>query len=385
MSPSALINTFWEVQYNLPYSDPIIFHFVDDSIVRTNSGTKFYWKILPDNKIEIFIPDYISLCGRYNNNEIIGEIAYSEYSGLEWSWTCKRHYPTPEPIVSDISIQDIVNGRWTIKNNINLADNHLTFSSNGCVNSSLYGNGTWKITDQTLVIQTANKFITYKFKIINNKWVGSARNEMGDTWEAQFIHSYVIPKKAASVKQKEDKLALLYSKRKHDADYIISFLKEIGITCFYHFTDISNISSIKTNGGLYSWFYCKQNNITISKPGGDDLSRSLDRQYNLHDYVRLSFCKDHPMLYICKKSQRITNPVILEISIEVATISTTLFSDINAADRYHKIGEDIAFLRQLNYGLFKRSYFDLSEVEKKKYQAEILVKSYIPTKFIKNL
>lgn len=70
-------------------------------------------------------------------------------------------------------------------------------------------------------------------------------------------------------------------------------------------------------------------NITIPSPGGDDLSRALDEYFGLEDYVRLSFCSDHPMKY----KLRNTNPQILKVSIEVATFEDTLFSDINAASK----------------------------------------------------
>lgn len=74
-----------------------------------------------------------------------------------------------------------------------------------------------------------------------------------------------------------------------------------GISYLYHFTDISNIKSIKEHGGLLSWHYCEQHNIEIPLAGGDMDSRDLDRHHGLEDYVRLSFCNDHPMAYHVKK------------------------------------------------------------------------------------
>lgn len=49
----SLVGTQWEVLYELPYSDPIRFRFIDESSVRTNSGTKFNWRYISSNKIEI--------------------------------------------------------------------------------------------------------------------------------------------------------------------------------------------------------------------------------------------------------------------------------------------------------------------------------------------
>lgn len=385
MSTSCLIGTFWEVKYDLPYSDPIIFHFISNEYVKTNSGTRFSWRLLPANKIEIYIPEYVSLYGEYKDNRIIGYKAVSEYSGMEWSWTCAPYYPDSSPLISDIPESQLLNGKWTIKNDIKLPDNVITFSDGGSLSSSIYGKGAWCISNQTLIIRTANEFITYKFKIVNNKWTGSARNEMGDEWESNFLHSIIIPSIRYPEEKHKDELKTLYTNIKEDASKISDFLKEIGITCFYHFTDSANVSSIKSNKGLYSWFYCKKNNITIPKPGGDEMSRSLDMRFELHDYVRLSFCKNHPMMYVCQKTQRISTPVIMEISIEVANFLTTLFSDINAADKSHRVGDNLQFIKSLNFVIFNRHYFDLSELEKKQYQAEILVKTHIPSKYIINL
>lgn len=61
----------------------------------------------------------------------------------------------------------------------------------------------------------------------------------------------------------------------------------------YHFTDPSNISSIKEYG-LLSWLQLLQRNISHS-PASNDFSRSLDRGKNLEDYIRLCNRPSHPM------------------------------------------------------------------------------------------
>ena len=131
-----LVGTQWEIQYDLPYSDPIIFKFIDDSSVRTNSGTKFNWRYLSAHKIEIYIQDYVSLVGNIVNETLIGGVAYSDYSGLDWEWTCKRFVPNPEPIVGHINKSELINGKWTIFNSIELANNEITFEENGILSST---------------------------------------------------------------------------------------------------------------------------------------------------------------------------------------------------------------------------------------------------------
>ena len=53
---------------------------------------------------------------------------------------------------------------------------------------------------------------------------------------------------------------------------IINLLHSNDIHCFYHFTAEANLSSIKRNGGLYSWWSLKQKGINIPTPGGDSTS-----------------------------------------------------------------------------------------------------------------
>ena len=107
-------------------------------------------------------------------------------------------------------------------------------------------------------------------------------------------------------------------------------LKEGRITKLYHFTDFDNLESIIQNGGLYSWADCRDKVIKIPKPGSSGPSRSLDERDHLEHYVRLSFVEDHPMKFVAMNEERISNPVVLEIDLEVALWEDTLYSDRNA-------------------------------------------------------
>ncbi|MCI5056126.1 MAG: DarT ssDNA thymidine ADP-ribosyltransferase family protein [Flavobacteriales bacterium] len=160
-------------------------------------------------------------------------------------------------------------------------------------------------------------------------------------------------------------------------------LQENGITTFYHFTDRINIESIKNNGGLYSWYHCDRNNIYIIKSGGDSLSRDLDTRYRLQDYVRLSFCNDHPMQY--RLSQSGYDLVLLRVAVDVAYFEYTAFSDINATDSNHSHGSTISDLKRINFSATKRSYVRREDSEFKQHQAEILVKTWIPLEYITNI
>lgn len=180
----------------------------------------------------------------------------------------------------------------------------------------------------------------------------------------------------------------LYQKvteQKPEANNILELLRFNNIECFYHFTDFRNLESIRRYGGLYSWLYCENNGIKIPKPGGDSSSRNLDVNHRLQDYVRLSFCKDHPMAFNVHHRSG-ANLCLLAISPKVASFKDTLFSNINAADNDEKHGGQLADLKSLvNFDAVKREYVRKDDVIFKEHQAECMVKTFLPKEFILNL
>lgn len=160
-------------------------------------------------------------------------------------------------------------------------------------------------------------------------------------------------------------------------------LLDNGITYLYHFTDRRNIDSIIQHGGLYSWHYCLKNNIKIPYPGGDASSKALDKSYRLEDYVRLSFCEDHPMSW--RLQQQGYDLVLLKIKVEVAWIKDTLFSDMNATDKLHKHGGSLQDLKRVDFNATQQHYVRRDSPLFKKHQAEVLVKTFIPLQYIVNI
>jgi len=164
---------------------------------------------------------------------------------------------------------------------------------------------------------------------------------------------------------------------------ILFFLKSKGIDSFYHFTDIDNLESIVEEGGLYSWRGLEDKYIKASL-SSNELSRQLDIERNLQNYIRLSFTDYHPMStkVEIKDGKKL---VWLEIDLDVALWKSTLFSDINATDSNVMVKGDFDFLKTFDFDIFKQKYNTLDTLEKKKYQAEILVKDFLPIKYIKNI
>jgi hypothetical protein len=102
-------------------------------------------------------------------------------------------------------------------------------------------------------------------------------------------------------------------------------LKKRNINCLYHFTDISNIDSIISRGGLYSFKYLADNGIDNVKYGGNDLSHKEDAKLGMDNYVHLCFLKNHPMEHIVR-TERSLNTFWLKINLKVLKIPGVKFT-----------------------------------------------------------
>ena len=147
-------------------------------------------------------------------------------------------------------------------------------------------------------------------------------------------------------------------------------LKQNGIIKLYHFTDVSNVDSIKKNGLMSASNLLKQEiKSTMNSSEG---SRQMDASAGLENYVRLSFCTHNPMLFVALAEKRITKPVILEVSLQVVSRPGVLFSDCNATRKGCIVSTSPSVVR---FDLVKKRYFEVDESLKHFYQAEVLVPS----------
>lgn len=219
-----------------------------------------------------------------------------------------------------------------------------------------------------------------KKRVENEKRIAEER--IRKQQEANRLAEEAKKKEQAELAEKE-RLEFLSTERKENWSDFKQILDNNGIRYLYHFTDRRNIPSIKRHGGLFSWHYCKKNNITIPCQGGDYDSQELDKKYGLEDYVRLSFCNDHPMAYRLQQSG--SDIVILKIEVDVALLKGTLFSDINAADKIHTHGGELDDLKRVNFNATKRNRVRKNDDDFKPHQAEVMVKTFVPIRFIMNL
>ena len=200
--------------------------------------------------------------------------------------------------------------------------------------------------------------------------------------EARLYNEKLLKQEQAQTLEVERQRQIV-TRKKDNADEIINYLRIKGVRYFYHFTDENNLQSIKKYRGLYSWYYLKQNNIKIPNSGGDNLSKQLDMRYGLQDYVRLSFCDDHPMAYRLQQSG--ARLVLLKIRIDVAGFRETKFSDINATDGGHQHGGELEDLRRVDIRATQLSFVSKTDPEFKPHQAECMIKTFLPIEYIENI
>lgn len=164
---------------------------------------------------------------------------------------------------------------------------------------------------------------------------------------------------------------------------IKEFINSNHIRALYHFTAASNLESIRKSGGLFSWKYLQTHGLSYEGGGNED-SKFLDMKKHLENYVRLSFCRDHPMSFHVRN--RIKGAlVLLEIDPSILFEEGVLVSDINAADNCAKIQEVSQGLQSINFQATQRTYVGREDPDFKPHQAEILVPETVPLKFIQNL
>lgn len=166
---------------------------------------------------------------------------------------------------------------------------------------------------------------------------------------------------------------------------MIAIIEKYKIECVWHFTDKSNLDSIKEHG-LLSFAELEERGIKIPCPGGNDWSHNADKMKGVHKYVHLSFVRNHPMLYLKKMSGEIKDPVNIKIDTRIILVPETCF----CTDVSNKNGVDILTSEQavekIDFDvLFTYMNWNDSDIHarrKSAEKAEILIPREIPKKYI---
>lgn len=170
-----------------------------------------------------------------------------------------------------------------------------------------------------------------------------------------------------------------YKKNISDVEAIINYLKEQDVQYFYHVTNYENLESIKRQG-FFSWDYLDKKGIPYLNEVAGSLSRNLDKEKQLQNYVRFSFCKATPMFY-AKRTEQVSR--VFRVSIDCLRECDFKFSNMNATDKLSKLDDSLDFLKNnVKIQIALNNYFLLEGIDKKYYQAEILIKQHLPAKYI---
>jgi hypothetical protein len=164
---------------------------------------------------------------------------------------------------------------------------------------------------------------------------------------------------------------------------VVAYLKAKGVKTLYHFTDVKNKDSI-IKDGLWSWKAIEDGKAPFKpdtvKFGGSQLSRDLDKRVKMENYVRVSFTKDHPMMYIAMRDERNLKPFIFKVDVSAAALAGALFADRNAAKNGCVVKSTPDHL-DLAAALVSDSR-TLSDDRKPLFQAEILIPEHVPAKYL---
>lgn len=231
------------------------------------------------------------------------------------------------------------------------------------------------------------------FSILQNNSKVNKYNSLLAIIKEDFIYWKVVQDKALKRSIKQDDIIKAFkflsfnTEKKINWQSFLNVILKQNINYLYHFTDTSNLESIKKHGALCSWYFCEINGITINRPGGNSISRELDKRKNLENFVRLSFVEQHPMKFVAQKEGRINNPLTLKCDSEIILLKHSLFSNCNANKREAIINDSLELFEELRFDIFGKRYFDLNNDSNLKslYQAEVLVAEYIPNRYILNL
>lgn len=93
----------------------------------------------------------------------------------------------------------------------------------------------------------------------------------------------------------------------------------------FHFTDSRNIDSIREHGLLPTDHIVLRGLNVVT--GGDEDSLGIDRHKGLDRFVRLSFCRQHPMSHVARQSGRIQDVRILMVCPSVLLVEGVVLAD----------------------------------------------------------
>lgn len=166
---------------------------------------------------------------------------------------------------------------------------------------------------------------------------------------------------------------------RNEFEELKSILLEHGIDRLFHITDRSNWTSIKENNGIRSSDSLRNCDAVFKGSCGDGLSRHIDQELSLSDYIHLSFIPEAPWQRAAEKAGFIKEPIILEVPLDILLDEDTQFSTGSPSSSISKIGGAKEVFKSIDFDTLVSDPQEISEPDKRDaFQAEALVKRFIP-------
>lgn len=164
--------------------------------------------------------------------------------------------------------------------------------------------------------------------------------------------------------------------KRYDAEEFLQALRDKGVDRLYHVTDRENWPSIK-KFGLLSLDYLKERSIEPQKSCSDRAKRSRLRKNSISDLVHLTANRNPICLEEALQAERIQDPIVIEISLDVMSEEDSVISPVDALQAKRQGQPFISTLSDIQ-GL------DISFGDEGTRSQEYLVKGFVPASLILN-
>lgn len=167
---------------------------------------------------------------------------------------------------------------------------------------------------------------------------------------------------------------------------VIDVLSKHGINEFYHVTPVENLNNIfNLFGALLSYQELQKYNVPV-KYISNEQSHINDKDKKIENLVKLSFRKIIPMIYSrVKQGEKLA---LLGIDINILYYSDEIyFCPTNATmqgAKYYRMSSNAKELSKMRFDVINANHgFARFTPEYAAMQAEVMVKDYIPKKYIR--
>jgi hypothetical protein len=166
------------------------------------------------------------------------------------------------------------------------------------------------------------------------------------------------------------------------------FIKQFGVKCLFHFTDLRNLPSIAEHG-LLRLAELRSRAVSVAAPGGNRWSHDADTRLGLDKYVHLCLFNQHPMEWTARKEGHVQETAFLQIDPAVLNADGVRFAPGVA----NKTGVPLLTLdeaiEQMDFAVvYTRTDWKDPAVQKRLLAArkyEVLVPADIPVNMIRGL